>query len=414
MPKRAKEWTALECKKTTKPGSYAVGAISGLQLVVKPSQAKSWVLRTMVGIKRRHIGLGPYPEVSLAEAREKARRMKKEIKAGVDPVETRRAARFELIRSQNGRMTFREAARLCHEKVASESRNKKHQRQWLSSLEQHAFPKIGHMAVDDIDLPHVLAVLEPIWTTRTVTATRVRARMETVLNWSIVSGYRKGDNAARWKGHLDTILPQPKKIRKVRHHRALPWRDIGAFMRDLRSRDGMAARALEFLILTAARSGEVRMATWDEVDFAARTWTVPGSRMKAGKEHAVPLPDAAVRLLEDLPRFEGSPYVFTAARGGPLSDMAISAVCRRMGVDAVPHGFRSTFRDWAAESTNFPREVCEQALAHTLPSAVEAAYRRGDLFQKRQKLMEAWSAYANKVQDQTPATVTPIRNREAK
>lgn len=408
MPKIVKELSALDVRRIQKPGRHAVGYISGLMLVVKDSGAKSWILRTVIGGKRRNIGLGSYPEISLADARESAREMKKKIRQGIDPVEERKATQRAL-REQSKRMTFAEAARLCHEKKQSEFKNEKHAKQWISTIERYAFPVIGNIPVDEIDLPHILSVLEPIWHEKTETATRLRQRLEAVLSWATVSGHRQGDNPARWQGHLDAVLPKPNKLKKVNHHAALPWQQIGAFMQELRKRKGTAARALEFLILTATRSGEVRLATWEEIDLENRIWTIPGDRMKTGKEHTVPLTNDAVKLLEALPRFEGSPYVFPAARGGLLSDMSISAVCKRMKVAAVPHGFRSTFRDWASENTNFPREVCEMALAHTIESKVEAAYRRGDLFQKRRKLMEAWTAFCNKVQTEKPATVTPIR-----
>ncbi|MFP3984115.1 MAG: tyrosine-type recombinase/integrase [Desulfurivibrionaceae bacterium] len=406
MPKRTKELSALEVKRLTRPGRHAVGTISGLLLAVKDSGAKSWILRTVVGGKRRNIGLGSYPEISLAEAKERARDAKEKIRQGIDPVEERRAA-SRALHEQSGRMTFSEAARLCHQQKSPEFKNEKHARQWLATIERYANPVIGDLPVNEVDLTHILKVLEPIWHTKTETANRLRQRLESVLSWATVSGHRSGDNPARWQGHLDAVLPKPGKIKKQNHHAALPWQQIGAFMQDLRQRDGMGARALEFIILTATRSGEARLATWDEIDLEARTWTIPGERMKAGQEHTVPLTDDAVKLLKALPKIEGSPYIFPGPRGGPLSDMSISTVCKRMEVKAVPHGFRSTFRDWCAENTNFPREVAEMALAHTIESKVEAAYRRGNLFQKRRHLMKAWSEYCNQVQ--TEADVTPIR-----
>ncbi|MFZ7127721.1 MAG: tyrosine-type recombinase/integrase [Desulfobacterales bacterium] len=412
MPKVAKEMTAIEIKRLTTPGRHAVGVIPGLLLVVKDTGAKSWLLRTTIGDRRRNIGLGGYPEISLAAARDRARELKDLIRQGVDPVEQRKARRRALARSQKAAITFEEAARHCHKKKSTEFRSEKHAKDWFSSVERYAIPVIGRLPVNEVDLPHILSVLQPIWTTRTETATRLRQRLENILAWATVSGYRRGDNPARWKGHLDAILPKPSKVRTKNHFSALPWREVGAFMRRLRKRKGMAARALEWIILTACRSGEVRFATWEEIDLEERIWTIPATRMKAGREHRVPLTDDAMRLLESLPRLHGSPYVFPAARGGPLSDMTISAVCRRMKVEAVPHGFRSTFRDWCAESTNFPREVAEMALAHTIESAVEAAYRRGDLFLKRRKLMEAWAGFVNTVPAEA-ATVTPIRKGAA-
>jgi integrase len=411
MPKKVKEMSAIEVKRLTKPGRHAVGGIPGLLLVVKDSGATSWILRVTAGNRRRNIGLGGYPEVSLAAAREKARAIKKKVEQGIDPVQERQARRRALINSQMIEMTFAEAAIRCHESKAPEFKNEKHVKDWISSINRYATPVIGSLPVNEIGLPHVLSVLEPIWAEKTETATRVRQRIESILTWATVSGHRSGDNPARWRGHLDAVLPKPSKIRQKKHFPALPWQEIGGFMRDLRKRKGMGARALEFAILTAARSGEIRFATWDEIDFEGKVWTIPAERMKAGHEHRVPLTDGAIRLLESLPKFEGSPYVFPAVRGGALSDMSISAVCRRMRVDAVPHGFRSTFRDWCSENTNFSREVAEMALAHTIESATEAAYRRGDLFMKRRRLMDAWAEFCNTIHKD--ATVTPIRHKNS-
>ena len=407
MPKQAKERSAVEVRNISKPGRHAVGGVSGLLLFVKDSGAKSWILRTIVGSKRRNIGLGGFPDVTLAQARDKARKMKELILDGIDPVEERRAKQQALINDQAKQMTFAQAARLCHDKKASEFRNAKHGMDWISSVNRFAIPIIGKVPVSEIELAHILKVLEPIWKEKTETATRLRQRIEAIVAWATASGHRSGDNPARWKGHLDAILPTPNKIRKRRHYPALPWQGIGSFMQELRKRQGMAARALEFIILTAARSGEARLATWEEFDLENRIWTIPADRMKAGKEHTVPLTDQVVRLLQSMPRFENSNYVFAAPRGGRLSDMTISMLCRRMEVDAVPHGFRSTFRDWCAENTNYPREVAEMALAHAIESKVEAAYRRGDLFNKRMSLMRDWANFCDKVQDGTVRA--PIR-----
>jgi integrase len=283
----------------------------------------------------------------------------------------------------------------------------KHGKDWFSSIERHVLPIIGEVPVREISLPHVLQVLEPIWTSKTETASRVRQRLEYILNWSIVSGHRDTENPARWKGHLDAVLPQPGKMKKVQHQKALPYKEVGGFMRKLRQKKGVAARCLEFTILTACRSGETRLATWDEINFEEKTWTVPGSRMKAGREHRVPLSDAAMDILYSLPRHEGSAYIFTAPRGGALCDAIMSKICRTMKIAAVPHGFRSSFKTWAAEATNFPREVVEQSLAHVLESRVEAAYLRGDLLQKRSRLMDAWSEFCSK--EYKPGKVLPIR-----
>jgi integrase len=275
----------------------------------------------------------------------------------------------------------------------------------------YANPVIGALPVDAVELAHIVNILNPIWETKTETASRLRQRLEQILAWATVRGYRSGDNPARWRGHLDAVLPKPGKVSKVTHHRALPVDATPGFVTDLRKRDGIAARALEFLILTATRSGEVRGATWDEIDLQAKTWTIPAARMKASKEHRVPLSERAIEILEAAPRFAGCASVFPSARGGKLSDMALTSVMRRMQADAVPHGFRSTFRDWCSERTAFPHEVAEQALAHTITSAVERAYRRGDLFTKRVKMMQEWARYCATPQRQ--ASVTALRSAQA-
>lgn len=391
MPKAAIELSALAVKHIKTPGLHAVGGVAGLQLQVTKSGARSWVLRVRVGVKRRDIGLGGYPTVSLASAREKARRVREQIEQGIDPVLERQTARAQLVAAQTGAITFDDAVSQfmrgkSHELSAKQVSN------WQSTIDTYASPIIGGMHVADIALAHVIEVLEPIWTTKTETAKRLRGRIESVLAWAIVRGYRNGDNPARWKGNLDAVLPKPGRIAKTTHLRALPYSEMPGFMRALASVDGTGAAALQFAILTAARSGEVRGATWQEIDFDAKTWTIPADRMKAGKLHHVPLSDAALALLKSLPDGRPDQYIFPAKRGGMLSDMTLSAVTRRMGVDAVPHGFRSTFRDWAAEQTDYPRDVAEMALAHVV-RGVEGAYRRGDLFDKRVALMADWAAF---------------------
>lgn len=407
MPKKARELTAKEVRDKGE-GLHAVGGVAGLLLKVKPTRARSWILRTMVGDRRRDIGLGGFPDVPLADARQRAREARELIRQGVDPAAQRQAVRDALRAAEGKRKTFREAAIACHEMKAHEFRNDRHKATWLSSLEAYAFPQIGKLPVDAVELAHVVNILRPIWASKTETATRLRGRLEAVLDYAKVKGLRKGENPARWKGNLDKVLPKPGKVAKVQHHSALPVDAMPEFMAALRQVGGMGARALEFAILTGTRSGEVRGATWAEIDLEAKAWTVPAGRMKAGKAHRVPLSPAAVALLKALPVMEGSEFVFPAARGGMLSDMTLSAVTRRMGVGAVPHGFRSTFRDWCSEHTNYPREVAEQALAHTISNAVEAAYRRGDLFDKRRRLMNEWAKYCAKPAKKA-ASVTPIR-----
>ena len=391
MPKRAKDLTAVEVKRLTATGWHAVGTVAGLGLKVSPTGSRAWVLRVVAGTKRREIGLGAFPDVTLADAHAKARVIRAEIVQGIDPVEKRREARSLLIAAQTVGMTFDQCAAAYIKAHRDGWKNAKHAQQWENTLATYAGPVIGDMLVRHIETPHVLAVLEPIWRDRTETATRLRARLELVIDWATARGERQGLNPARWRGHLDKLLPKPSKVADRGHHAALPWREIGPFMARLRAAEGVGARCLEFVILTACRSGEARGATWSEIDIKARTWTVPAARMKAGREHRVPLSDAALALLADLPRIVGNDLVFPAPRGGVLSDMTLGAVLKRLGVPVTAHGFRSTFRDWCAESTSYPQHVAEMALAHTIGDKVEAAYRRGDLFEKRQRLMTEWA-----------------------
>jgi len=389
MPKIARELTPAAVRRLP-PGTHAVGGVPGLLAQIHDSGCRSWVLRVVIGARRRDIGLGGH-EVSLAEARERARQARELIRQGVDPVAQRRQQRLAL---EVRHLTFGEAAIAVVNGKRHEFRSKKHAEQWRSTLETHCAP-IWRLPVAEVTLPRIVSILEPLWTEKTETASRLRGRIEAVLAWATVSGYRSGDNPARWSGNLDAVLPKPGKVRTVKHHPALPWQELPLFMARLRACNGTAARALEFLILTAARSGEVRLATWSEFDLEGKVWTIPGARMKAGREHRVPLTADAVRLVKLQPR--GSDFVFAAPRGGAFSDAAFGAVLRRIGRnDIVPHGFRSTFRDWCAESTAYPRDVAEMALAHTIGDKVEAAYRRGDLWTKRQKLMRDWEAHANK------------------
>lgn len=384
--------TALGVSRQTKPGMYGDGG--GLWLQVTGSGGKSWVFRFQSPAtgKRREMGLGAVAACPLSEARRKALEARQAVAAGRDPVEERKAQRVrERVEAARG-MTFDACAAAYVEAHRAGWKNDKHASQWGNTLTTYAGPVIGGLPVAAVDMGLVLKVLEPIWTTKTETASRLRGRIEAVLDWATVRGYRTGDNPARWKGLLDKVLPPPSKVQKVEHHAALPWQRIFDFMRDLESRDGFAALGLRFLILTASRSGEVRGAVWDEIDLDAGVWTIPAERMKAGKEHRVPLSGAAVALLKSLPRLAGVPLIFPSAKDAALSENAFSALLKRMGRgDLTAHGFRSTFRDWAGEATAFPREVIEHALAHQLKDKAEAAYARGTLFEKRRLLMEAWA-----------------------
>jgi integrase len=411
MPKRISEMSALAVSRLKDTGLHFVGGVSGLALQVLPKGGRSWILRIHIDGKRREMGLGAFPDVTLAQARDKARTKRELLDRGIDPIEQRLEERRANSATTASNMLFEEAAKAYITAHEAGWRNAKHAQQWTNTLETYAYPHIGQMMVRNIDLPHVLAVLEPIWKTRTETASRLRGRLESVLDWATARGYRDGLNPARWRGHLDKLLAKPGKIAKTEHHAALPVSAMGAFMADLRKQAGTGAKALEFTILTAARSGEVRGATMDEIDLDAATWIIPGERMKAGKEHRVPLCEEAVALLRAVPRIAGSNLAFTAPRGGQLSDMTLTAVLRRMKVDAVPHGFRSTFRDWAAERTNYPREMAEMALAHTIGDKVEAAYRRGDMFEKRRRMMIEWAKFCDTVE--AKGSVIPMNKKTA-
>lgn len=397
MGRVAKALGPMAVSRLTGAGYHAVGTVPGLYLQVAPSGSRSWVLRTTVGSKRREFGLGGYPAATLQMAHQRARDKLDLIGAGTDPVEMKKAARSAITAHQAKAFTFKQCALKYLDAHESGWSNAKHGQQWRNTLETYAYPVLGPLLARDVDTTNVLQVLEPIWRTKTETASRLRGRIESVLDWAASRGFREGVNPARWKGHLDNLLPAPARIAKVNHHAALPVVDAKAFMAQLRAVGGMGARALEFAILTAARSGEVRGATWAEVDLKEAIWTIPAERMKAGKVHRVPLSESALAVLDGLPRVAGTDLLFVSPRNGELSDMTLTAVIRRMGIDAVPHGFRSTFRDWCSEETNCPRDVAEMALAHTIGDKVEAAYRRGDLFDKRRALMSEWAAYLGPV-----------------
>ena len=393
---------------TAKPGKIGDGG--GLWLTIHPNGARYWSFRyKMPGGRPREMGMGSESDVTLAEAREAARENRRLIRAGIDPITHKNAAQAE----QRG-MSFADVAALYLEAHADTWRNEKHRAQWGATLRTYVFPKIGSMGVNMIGVGDVLAVLEPIWREKPETASRVRGRIEAVLDYAAARHWRTGDNPARWSGHLDTLLPERAKVRKPQHHPALPWRDLPGFMADLTKQPGTAARALAFTIYTAARTSEVLGATWAEIDLAARMWTIPAERMKASREHRVPLSDGAMAILAEMVahrRRDTSPVFPSPMLGKALSGMAMSAVLKRMGRDDLTvHGFRSTFRDWAAEATAYERDVAEMALAHAVANKVEAAYRRGELIEKRARLMQDWAAYAEG--RSVPAgAVVPIRGR---
>lgn len=406
MPKVARALSALEVRRIKRPGLHPVGGVAGVQLQISPTGSRSWILRATIAGKRRDIGLGPVTEVSLAEAREAARTMRRQIRAGIDPLSERQAAKAKLAAARAATITFDEAAKKLIASKQAEFRNAKHAKQWRSTLDRYASPVIGKLPVSEIDTGHIVRVLEPYWTEKPETMSRVRGRVESVLDWAGARALREGPNPARWRGHLDALLPRPSKIKRVEHHRALPIGDVPEFVAELRQRKGAAARALEFTILCAARSGEARGATWSEIDLDGALWRVPGQRMKAGREHTVPLSPAALALLKALPHRQG--LLFPAPRGGQLSDMALTAVIRRMGYGerTTAHGFRACFSTWASERTHYPSEVREMALAHRISNKAEAAYRRGDLLGKRGGVMDAWAQFCASADTATPTATT--------
>lgn len=415
MPRVAKELSALEVKRLQHPGTgcnatFAVGGVSGLMLQITPNGGRTWLLRVTVGGKRREIGLGGFPDASLAQARERAREAKDQIRRGIDPVEERKAAQAALVSARRRGLTFAEATDKCLAAKLEAFKNSKHRQQWRNTLQTYAMSELGQMPVDQITVQDVLRVLEPIWQSKTETASRLRGRIETVLSWATVAGHRIGDNPARWGGNLKELLPAASKIAKQTNQPAVKIEDAPRWFAAIRQRDGMGARALEFAALTATRSQEVRGAAWEEIDLEAGLWVIPAARMKMEREHRVPLIPQAVALLASLPRMQDNPLTFPAPRGGEMSDMTLSAAMKRLHVadvsaggtgfvdrvskrPAVPHGLRSTFRDWVAERTHFPGDMAEVALAHKVGNAVEASYRRGDMVEKRRAMMASWADY---------------------
>jgi len=364
-------------------------------LQVSASGSKSWVFRFKEAGRLREMGLGATHTIGLAEARDKARECRRLRLDGIDPIEARKVARAQARLATATATTFKDCAERYIASHRAGWRSRTHAAQWPSTFGTYVYPVFGSLPVQGVDVGLVLKVLEPIWTVKPETANRVRGRIESVLDWATAPGYRQGENPARWRGHLENLLPQKSKVRSVKHHTALPYAEIGDFIAQLKSQERVAARALQFTILTAARTGEVIGATWSEMNIAERLWVVPAERMKSGKEHRVPLSDAALAILEQMQGIRQGDFVFPGGKARrPISNMTMMMTLRRMGRgDLTVHGFRSSFRDWAAERTDFPREVAEMALAHAVSDKVEAAYRRGDLFQKRRQLMDTWSRF---------------------
>jgi len=377
----------VETKKTE--GYYSDGG--NLYLRITLNKTKSWMFIYRKDKKRTEIGLGSVELVTLEEAREKANTLRKQITNGIDPLTEKQRLDNEIRANIAKAMTFKQCADAYINAHQAEWKNKKHIQQWQNTLAQYAFPVFGDLDVKSIDTGLITKCLEPIWLTKNETAGRVRGRIESVLDWATVRKYRKGDNPARWRGHLDKLLPKPSKIQKVEHHSALPYADINAFINLLHNQEGIAAKCLEFTILTAARTGESIGATWDEIDLSAKVWTIPAERMKMKKGHIVPLSPQALAIINEMAAIRTNDYVFPSNRKG-LSNMAMLKLLKRMDKGEITvHGFRSTFRDWAAESTAYTSEVVEMALAHAIKNQTEAAYRRGDLLLKRNRLMEDWA-----------------------
>ena len=377
------------------PGKYEDGA--GLRLVVSNSGSRRWVLRYTLNGSRREMGLGSFLEVGLAEARTKAVGCRKQASQGLDPIESRLVEPLKT-------PTFTTCAAQFIRAHRRGWKNAKHARQWVSTMKTYARPVIGSKQVDIIKTEDVLRVLTPIWTSKTETAKRVQGRIENILDFASAHKYCDPLNPARWRGHLDKLLPKPSRVKTVVHHPAMPYTDLPDFMQELSVKNSISASALQFLILTACRTGEIIKAEWSEIDIEAATWIIPASRMKARQEHRVPLSSQALHILNAVHRIEGNPYVFPGAhQGKSLSNMALLQLMRKMGYGVngdrgnyVPHGFRSSFRDWSGEVSSFPRDVAEMALAHVIENKVEAAYRRGDLFDKRRTMMQEWSDYCGR------------------
>jgi integrase len=410
MARQTERLSALKVEKTSKPGMYADGG--GLYLRVTPTGAKNWVLRYMLDSRPRWMGLGPFALYGLQEARARALDARRKRHDGIDPIEARRVERARQRLDAAKAVTFEQCAEAYIASHRAGWRNEKHKYQWSATLSSYAYPVIGALPVQAVDTGLVLKVLEPIWAAKPETAGRLRQRMESILDFARVRGYRDGENPARWRGHLDKLLPARSKVRAVEHHAALPYAQLQTFLVCLREREAVSARALEFLILTAGRTGEVIGARWSEIDLLDKTWTVPAERMKGHRDHRVPLSARAVAILQQMQDDCRGPGTFVfpgPTPGRPLSNVAFLRLLRRMGLhDLTVQGFRATFKTWASERTSFQNEIVEAALAHTIGSKVEQAYRRSDLFEKRRRLMQQWAAFCTAAQERQ-GNVTPLR-----
>jgi integrase len=435
MPKIAKPLNDLQVRRITRIGWHAVGGVAGLLLQVrKPANEgaqipRSWILRVKVGDQRQPIGLGSYPQVSLADAREQAGKLVIEARQGINLKAKKRAQRSSIMVAAAKNRTFKECAEAYMDAHSSDYTSDKHRKQWPATLVTYAFPIIGNMLVSDIVMRDVRNVLEQetvvnpktkgkLWYVKTETAKRLLGRIKTVLDYATVNEYRSGTNPAQWAGYLSTQLPSPKKLQKKEHHPAVPYQQIGDFMSKLRSNPSISAKALEFLILTSVRSGSVRQAEWSEIDYEKALWVIPAEHTKARQEHRVPLQPKAITLLKSLPILAGSKIIFPSPKGKALSDMALSQLMKGMRergeltIEGVPHGFRSTFRDWAAEQTAYSDEIRKAASGHTVGDAVKEAYQRTDLLDKRRNLMNEWSNFLDKLTPTQSTKVTPIRKRK--
>lgn len=410
MPRKLSNALTPLAVKNAKPGRHADGG--GLHLLVKETGARSWVYRFMLGGKSRDVGLGAAgPDgITLFIARDLASALRLKVKAGIDPLEERQRVASEALASaqaaQIAGITFKAVAEAYIAANEASWRNDKHRQQWRSTLASYVYPVMGDLPVADIGTAHVLKILEPIWQGKPETASRIRGRIETVLDAAKARGYREGENPARWRGHIAQILPARSRLTRG-HHKAMPYDNLPAFVAELRKREAVAALALEFTILTAARTGEAIGAKWTEVDLDKAIWTIPAARMKAGREHRIPLSQRALEILQAVQPL-GEEWLFPAIKGGAMSGMAMSMLLRRMKVTDTVHGFRSSFRDWAAECTGYAHEVAEMALAHVIGNKAEAAYRRGDLFDKRRRLMQDWAIFCG-APSASVENVTPIR-----